>query len=246
MNRVLIIAALALPITGWAAEAACTAAAYSRLRPPKYPSEAAKDHVGGKTIVSVVVEVDGIPRDLSVYASSGNAALDQAALESVAGWRFEPARCAGKATRSVALVPVEFNLSDDESKTPPWKIAADEEPMEFATAKEALPYLRHRSGLEERAFSMGRVFTDNASSRTWWIFESSERTWNVVDGGGWKAVMRTRAVWARDGYRGLYSYVCDGPDNWCSGLLQEQLAFLRENPMPPPASPNESRKGSQQ
>lgn len=246
VNRILIIAALALPATGWAAEDACTAAVYSRLRPPKYPSEAAKDHMSGKTIISAVVDVDGVPRDLSVHVSSGSAVLDQAALDSVVEWRFEPALCAGKPTKSRALVPVEFNLSDDESVATPWSVAVDDEPMEFGTAKEALPYLRQRSDLKERAVSTGRVFTDNTSSRTWWVFESSQGAWNAVDGGGWKAVLRTRTAQTKDSYRGLYAYVCDGPEGWCSDFLQQQITFLRENPMPPPPlPPNDPQKGGQ-
>ncbi len=49
---------------------------------------------------------------MTVGESSGDSALDQAALEAVRGWRFEPAKRNGVPVRAWAVVPVEFKLID--------------------------------------------------------------------------------------------------------------------------------------
>ena len=60
----------------------------ARNIPPRYPPEAARR--GDQGVVDLLVEVapDGTAAGVRVYASSGFPALDRAAREAVARWRF--------------------------------------------------------------------------------------------------------------------------------------------------------------
>jgi protein TonB len=62
--------------------------------------------------VRVLVGENGRPQEVTLGKSSGEAALDQAAMDAVRGWRFEPAKRNGVPMRAWAIVPVEFKLID--------------------------------------------------------------------------------------------------------------------------------------
>ena len=62
--------------------------------------------------VRVLVGEDGRPQEVTVGKSSGEAALDDAAMEAVRQWRFEPAKRNGVPVRAWAVVPIEFKLID--------------------------------------------------------------------------------------------------------------------------------------
>jgi protein TonB len=77
---------------------------------PRYPESARRAGVQGTTLLKVHVLDNGRPVDITVEESAGHAALDQAALEAVRRWRFEPARENGKPVALWVLIPFEFRL----------------------------------------------------------------------------------------------------------------------------------------
>ncbi len=82
------------------------------MRPPVYPPRCLRLGIEGRVKVRVLVGENGRPQEVTVGESSGESALDQAAIEAVREWRFEPARRNGVAVRAWAIVPVEFKLID--------------------------------------------------------------------------------------------------------------------------------------
>lgn len=79
---------------------------------PVYPEQARRRRIQGSVVVRVEVQQAGQPRNISVWISSGHAALDQAAVEAVAQWAFAPARDAltGVPLVCITHVPVSFHL----------------------------------------------------------------------------------------------------------------------------------------
>lgn len=59
---------------------------------PKYPSAARSQGVEGVTAVKMLVNASGKVEEAFVVQSSGNAALDEAAVAAVYKWRFSPAK----------------------------------------------------------------------------------------------------------------------------------------------------------
>jgi protein TonB len=82
------------------------------MRPPVYPPRCLRLGIEGRVKVRVLVGENGRPQEVTVGQSSGEASLDQAALDAVREWRFEPAKRNGVAVRAWAIVPVEFKLID--------------------------------------------------------------------------------------------------------------------------------------
>ena len=79
---------------------------------PEYPMEARRRGFEGKVVLRVEVSAAGRPLQVTVLTSSGHSSLDQAALDAVERWRFEPATQAGQAVAGAANVPVQFRLED--------------------------------------------------------------------------------------------------------------------------------------
>lgn len=75
---------------------------------PAYPPELACADIGGEVVVRLTVGTEGQPVDVVLVETSGQPALDAAALEAVKTWRFEPATRGGVATTSKINVPVTF------------------------------------------------------------------------------------------------------------------------------------------
>jgi protein TonB len=63
--------------------------------------------------LTIAVSADGRPLRVSLAKSSGHSLLDQAAIEAVRGWTFEPARASEIAVPSEVVVPVRFSLSQE-------------------------------------------------------------------------------------------------------------------------------------
>lgn len=76
--------------------------------PPTYPPEAECNSNGGTTVLRVVIERNGVPAQVAQVQSSGNDALDQAALEAVRSWKFRAATRNGKPVSHTITVPVTF------------------------------------------------------------------------------------------------------------------------------------------
>jgi protein TonB len=82
------------------------------MRPPNYPPSARRQGIEGTVRVRVLVGPDGRVIQALVFKTSGDDALDAAALEAVVDWRFEPAQRDGEAVRAWASVPIAFKLID--------------------------------------------------------------------------------------------------------------------------------------
>ena len=90
------------------------AAPHYRSNPrPEYPVACRRRHEEGEVRVSVTVSPDGRPLRVSLAKSSGHPLLDQAALDAVRTWTFEPARASELAVTSEVVVPVRFSLSQE-------------------------------------------------------------------------------------------------------------------------------------
>lgn len=76
--------------------------------PPVYPAEAECDSEGGTTVLRVTIEQDGVPARVAQVQSSGNPALDKAALAAVQAWKFRAATRNGKPVSHTINVPVTF------------------------------------------------------------------------------------------------------------------------------------------
>jgi protein TonB len=77
---------------------------------PDYPEEAKRLHEEGVVLLDVLVDANGRAGEVSVSSSSGFAVLDNAAVQAVRRWIFEPARTGGVAVSSRVKVPVRFSL----------------------------------------------------------------------------------------------------------------------------------------
>jgi protein TonB len=77
---------------------------------PAYPEAARRAGAQGTTVLRVHVEADGSLHEVQGLQSAGHAALDQAAVEAVTRWRFDPARSGSDAVAVWVLVPVEFRI----------------------------------------------------------------------------------------------------------------------------------------
>jgi protein TonB len=82
-----------------------------RNKPPFYPETARRSGWEGRVIVRVEVSAEGVPTSVTLAKSSGYGVLDQAALRSVKGWRFQPRSMGGIAMAGVVDVPVSFSLN---------------------------------------------------------------------------------------------------------------------------------------
>jgi TonB family protein len=85
-----------------------------------YPLSAIKSFSSGTTVVAFVIDTNGVPQNVTVDRTSGNADLDAAAVECASTWRYSPARQDGKPVSlswkaqvvwkmPTVYVPVEFN-----------------------------------------------------------------------------------------------------------------------------------------
>lgn len=78
---------------------------------PAYPSAPRRLGIQGTTMLRVHILADGRIGDVRVEQSAGHPDLDQAAMEAVRRWRFEPARRGADAVAMWVLLPVEFRLT---------------------------------------------------------------------------------------------------------------------------------------
>ncbi|MFB1484887.1 energy transducer TonB [Corallococcus sp. RDP092CA] len=78
---------------------------------PEYPRRAREDGISGVVMVMVVIGTDGEVEPGSPRIQRSVPGLDEAALESVAGWRFSPALGHdGAPVRVKVVIPVKFAL----------------------------------------------------------------------------------------------------------------------------------------
>jgi len=76
---------------------------------PEYSEEARKAKYSGSVLLSIVVDQNGLPRDIRIVRPLG-LGLDQKAIEAVMRWRFRPGMKGGRAVPVQAQVEVSFRL----------------------------------------------------------------------------------------------------------------------------------------
>lgn len=77
---------------------------------PAYPETARRQRVEGVTTLRFQVQTDGTVGEMSLVRSAGHPDLDQAAMEAVKKWRFEPARHGRDPVVVWVTLPVRFEL----------------------------------------------------------------------------------------------------------------------------------------
>ena len=100
----------AMPPALDAAHGASVDVSFMSKHPPKYPERELESGVDGMVLLLVLVDPVGHAAAISIEYSSGNKNLDAAAVEAARRWEFHPQVNNGKATASLARVPVEFRL----------------------------------------------------------------------------------------------------------------------------------------
>lgn len=87
---------------------------YRRNPPPAYPKRALQRHMEGTVLLEVRVRENGLPAEIKIKETSGFSTLDEAALDGVKHWEFEPASLSGQALSAWVEVPVRFHLTPAE------------------------------------------------------------------------------------------------------------------------------------
>lgn len=87
-------------------------AAYLQNPAPAYPKVSRRRGEEGKVMLRVRVLSDGRADAVEIAESSGHPRLDEAARETVGGWRFAPARQGETPVDSWLRVPIVFRLED--------------------------------------------------------------------------------------------------------------------------------------
>ena len=87
-------------------------AAYLRNPSPAYPSLARRMREQGRSLLRVLVSAEGAAEKVELKTSSGSTRLDHAALDTVARWRFVPARQGERPVAAWVLVPISFSLEE--------------------------------------------------------------------------------------------------------------------------------------
>ena len=77
---------------------------------PAYPEAARRTGIEGTTSLNVRILEDGSVGEVIVAQSAGHAGLDQAAIDAVQRWRFEPARHGGHPVPVWVTLPIRFRL----------------------------------------------------------------------------------------------------------------------------------------
>lgn len=80
---------------------------------PVYPSSLLNKRVGGRVLVTCAVDESGNVTTSSIKRSSGHKELDQAALQAVGRWKFNPATKAGKKIKATCTVPFNFEVRNN-------------------------------------------------------------------------------------------------------------------------------------
>jgi protein TonB len=81
---------------------------YERPCTLRYPPMARRLNAQGTTLVRVLVDAEGRPREVDVQRSSGYRLLDDAAVECARQALFKPRREGNRARESLVVIPFDF------------------------------------------------------------------------------------------------------------------------------------------
>jgi protein TonB len=79
--------------------------------PPRYPMESRRKREQGTVVVRLLIGTDGRVSEISIAQSSGFARLDQAALQAIRGWRWQPIIREGQPVEVRGLYSMPFTLN---------------------------------------------------------------------------------------------------------------------------------------
>lgn len=79
---------------------------------PEYPRMSRRAKEQGRVMLRVTVSAKGEAESVELEKSSGFGRLDDAAIQTVKKWTFEPAKRNNQTIRGIAIVPVSFTLED--------------------------------------------------------------------------------------------------------------------------------------
>lgn len=91
---------------------------YLRNPPPLYPRLSRRLREEGEVELRVRVSPAGQPEAVELARSSGSGRLDEAALQAVREWRFEPARRGAQAVEAWVRIPILFSLETSVDRFP--------------------------------------------------------------------------------------------------------------------------------
>ena len=77
----------------------------------RYPPSAKKQGIKGYVVLSVLVDIDGSVDQLQILESKPSGIFDNAALQGVRAWHFEPAKYQGETVKVWAKQKIRFDLS---------------------------------------------------------------------------------------------------------------------------------------
>jgi periplasmic protein TonB len=89
-----------------------TQARYRDTPRPEYPETARRQGREGRVLLRVLVDDQGRSEHVEINRSSGNDALDRAAVDAIKHWRFYPARYGDRPIESWIKIPIDFALSN--------------------------------------------------------------------------------------------------------------------------------------
>jgi|WetSurMetagenome_2_1015567.scaffolds.fasta_scaffold399352_2 periplasmic protein TonB len=78
---------------------------------PTYPDMARTAGIEGQAVVEALVDIDGLVADARILKPSGNASLDQAAVDAAMRSKFSPAKQRDKPVRVWVSIPFRFTLN---------------------------------------------------------------------------------------------------------------------------------------
>ena len=104
------VAAAPKPVATAPAAAENRDAQITRMVPPKYPLQAARDNQQGWVEVEFTVTTDGRVSNAQVVDAQPRRVFDRAAIEAVSRWQFKPALINGTPTAVVLKRKLEFKL----------------------------------------------------------------------------------------------------------------------------------------
>ena len=78
--------------------------------PITYPTRARQRKIEGRIVVSLLIGTDGTVKRARILESQPPDTFDQAVLDALPGWRFEPARYKNKNVQVWVTLPLDFRL----------------------------------------------------------------------------------------------------------------------------------------